>query len=587
VAAGIGITVASGVGSDAVEEDSCCLYLAYSNVFGRPGVFTSTKLEKGTILNTQDIVVPLIEDEGPLWDDHRWSHLLGYVEWEGRAVRALFAGPGGAVNIHSSLYNIVPTPVIDLDHSTGLHRRKDPGAGAFSYQVMHYTVTSSIPAGGQILLQNVDAHRPITEADYDIMDAAVEKLDKSMVDIPENQRDSFLRNILGFVRSGMMASFADSFPATSTQFQRAKDLGVSKSWIYDDANVSPTWLKENGICLDNIQHGTSTLPQAGRGAFARRMLAKGSVVSPAPVIPVSRFKLEKSEDDEYQLLRNYCFGHFASSLLLCPYGSSAPYVNHANDSRVNVKLVWSTTLDSKHDLWSAASVDEILKHPEPGLVFNLVATKDIAAGDEIFLNYGNSWTEDWNRHAEWWEAPMEAHEYQSAIQLNQLHNESHIKTETEQAEDPYPHNVLVAVRYQIDRSVKPNNVEKQERVKVMTYPWKEPMGNTAGLTRPVHVVQRKRGVFGGETYIIELLNHPLTHTWNPQYVKKSERVLVTGVPREALHFVDAPYTSDHHLDNVFRSEIQIPDEIFPAAWVDLMEEGDLVEASFENHVEEL
>jgi hypothetical protein len=43
-----------------------------------------------------------------------------------------------------------------------------------------------------------------------------------------------------------------------------------------------------------------------------KCLKKGSVVSPAPVIPVSRFKLEKSEDDEHQLLRNYCYGHFAS-----------------------------------------------------------------------------------------------------------------------------------------------------------------------------------------------------------------------------------------------------------------------------------
>lgn len=85
--------------------------------------------------------MPLIEDEGPLWEENWWSHLLGYVEWEGRAVRALFAGTGGAVSIHSSLYNIEPTLVIEHDHSTRIHRRKDAGARAFSYQVMHYTVT--------------------------------------------------------------------------------------------------------------------------------------------------------------------------------------------------------------------------------------------------------------------------------------------------------------------------------------------------------------------------------------------------------------------------------------------------------------
>lgn len=50
--------------------------------------------------------------------------------------------------------------------------------------------------------------------------------------------------------------------------------------------MSPIWLNENGICLDNIQQGKSTLPQAGRGAFARRRLKEGSIVSPSPVIPV-------------------------------------------------------------------------------------------------------------------------------------------------------------------------------------------------------------------------------------------------------------------------------------------------------------
>jgi hypothetical protein len=88
------------------------------------------------------------------------------------------------------------------------------------------------------------------------------------------------------------------------------------------------------------------------------------------------------------------------------------------------------------------------------------------------------------------------------------------------------------------------------------------MGHGAGLTYPVHVVQRKRGVFGGETYSLELLNHPLAHAGNPQYIKKSERIMVTGVPREALHFIDAPYTSDHHLYNVSEVKFRFPMKSF-------------------------
>ena len=50
-----------------------------------------------------------------------------------------------------------------------------------------------------------------------------------------------------------------------------------------------------------------------------------------------------------------------------------------------------------------------------------------------------------------------------------------------------------------------------------------------------------------------LLNHPLAHEWDPESIKKHERIMVTGVPREAPHFIDASYTSGHHLDSVFHS----------------------------------
>ena len=97
---------------------------------------------------------------------------------------------------------------------------------------------------------------------------------------------------------------------------------------------------------------TSTFTQAARGAFATRAMKQGSVVVPTLFVPVSRFRVETSEDDAHQLLRNYCYEHFRSSLLLCPYGSPAAYVNHAANDRANVRLVWLTTLDSKHEQWS-------------------------------------------------------------------------------------------------------------------------------------------------------------------------------------------------------------------------------------------
>jgi len=567
-------------------DNSCGLYLAHSDIFGRLGVYTAKALEKGSTLKTQDIIVPLIEDEGPLWNDQRWTQLLGYVEWEGRTVRALLAGTGGAVNLHSKLYNVEPFMAPHEEGGTDLHRTTDPGSGAFSYQVMQYKVTSTIPAGGQVLLNNVLALGDgITDEGYAAMDATISKLQTMFSTESGAERDHFDRDVLGFLHAGLSSEISDTFPANPVQFQRAKDKGTANAWTYDDTNVEVSWLKDNGVCLDNIIQDTSSVKQAGQGAFATRTIKAGSVVVPTPVIPVSRFSLEKYEDDEHQLLRNYCFGHEISSLLLCPYGSPATYANHARGEKANVKLAWSTRLDSKHEQWYNVSVNEILKHPEPGLVFELVATKDIKAGEEVFLDYGEAWDDEWHAHADEWTAPTGSHLYQPAAKMNQLHSDTKIKTLKEQTKEPYPANVFVAVRYHVDRGAKPTSTKEQPGGIIrQTYKWTKSSDTTSGLTRPVYVTDR-RGVFGLEdTYTIELVNHPLMHDWDPEIVKEHEQIVVTGVPRDALTFVDVPFSSDHHMEGAFRSEIQIPYEIFPEAWIDLTLESIDVEDEDEGEV---
>ena len=41
------------------------------------------------------------------------------------------------------------------------------------------------------------------------------------------------------------------------------------------------------------------------------------------------------------------------------------------------------------------------------LVFDLVATRDIAAGEEIYLDYGQEWEDAWNQYAESWNESRE------------------------------------------------------------------------------------------------------------------------------------------------------------------------------------
>ena len=41
------------------------------------------------------------------------------------------------------------------------------------------------------------------------------------------------------------------------------------------------------------------------------------------------------------------------------------------------------------------------------------------------------------------------------------------------------------------------------------------------------------------------------------------------VPREAICFMNKPYTSDQHIESAFRHTIHIPDDMFPRKWMDL------------------
>ena len=93
------------------------------------------------------------------------------------------------------------------------------------------------------------------------------------------------------------------------------------------------WLKENGKCVDHIITKESTLEGAGQGAFASRNLPKGTVITGSPLhhipmqdefIPLFRTvrndnpAVEPLQEHGKQLQLNYCFGHTASTLLLCP-----------------------------------------------------------------------------------------------------------------------------------------------------------------------------------------------------------------------------------------------------------------------------
>jgi hypothetical protein len=113
---------------------------------------------------------------------------------------------------------------------------------------------------------------------------------------------------------------------------REHDIGMTHQ---PNATRSIEWLAENGKCVDHISPGQSTIEGAGHGAFTKRDLPKGTIITGSPLhhlpmkesfMPMHRtFYYDENAGAEskadiigYQLLMNYCFGHSETSLLLCP-----------------------------------------------------------------------------------------------------------------------------------------------------------------------------------------------------------------------------------------------------------------------------
>ncbi len=97
----------------------------------------------------------------------------------------------------------------------------------------------------------------------------------------------------------------------------------------------------------------STIPQAGKGAFSRRHLKKGSLIVTSPTIPSSIDFLSLDDAvtefpiNSMQLLYNYQYSHKNSSLFLVPL-NQVTAINHNSKRKMsgkepNARVEFSTT----------------------------------------------------------------------------------------------------------------------------------------------------------------------------------------------------------------------------------------------------
>eukprot|EP00977_Amphora_coffeiformis_P006114 scaffold1323_cov160-Amphora_coffeaeformis.AAC.19 len=564
---------------------------------------------------------------------YTWKSRTHYVEDLGvEDVTVWSPGITAAANCIMDFINVKIAPtqyIVPQSHPPGIgqqgvpssfHRQSDPGAGAVTYHhSRHVTARRTIRPGDEIFVgygdswfQNrKDILGPIPlSGDYakanklfvKFKTQVQEHVSKILLTKPTNTTrtdrnsgvatsSSNTETLIPSVAMDMWEDFLaeqktiygeDSSILAALPLKQELDAVFQAPSIYDwkltQLRREIAWLEEHGACADNFHMGPSTLPQAGNGAFASRTLKKGSVALPVPLLHIpdrkilNMYHVDTDAIDEHgnqvaevdfskpkppQLIINYCLGHRDSTMILAASGTSFSWINH-NQTLANVQLRWASPERSQHQpALLGKTVEEMAKQVKSAsLAMELVALRDIVAGEEIFLDYGDEWQQAWDDHVRNWAPPTDAESYVSAYEMNKGFPHHAFRTESEQVKEPYPSNLMLKFhkKFEAEKSRKKFMEEHPDPVTEYDVGWQPP------YSIECRVLERKPGTGSRTLYTIEILDED-----------SNTKKVLDDVPQEALFFQDRPYTSDQFLDNAFRHDIRIPDEIFPEAWKNLLE----------------
>jgi len=666
------------------SSTSCSVYLAPSSIpNGGMGMFVGKDFKAGDIILPADgPAIPIIDPDGNSERSMRaWTQLFSNYWWEtGSAVATKFEADyavdyqitmGALPNSHVMLDNLGDTfpAVIPYDDSMA-DRYSHPGAGAFSYHMGRQTMaeTRDMEAGEELFLSyntqymdflskkyNIPNHDDYTVAG-NLLSLAVTSFgskvlleEKSKWDYISNflsQPSSFAggesieekskwdyisdfldqRNISDRAKTllpksqldleKVLRSAGESLDASGLAFAMAKELSVEKR--------SVEWIKENGICLDNILPGKSSSPHAGMGAIAQRRLEEGTVVAPASLLQVNdrdALRMPAFEEEQMQLLLNYCFGRDDSSLLLCP-NTNAVLINHCSSRRPdlhpcgsskspNAKYRWATW-DKSTKLWLNKTLDDIANESGRGLSLEIVAKSVIEEGEEVFIDYGEEWEAAWDDHLKKWKilqaessgtCEMQSEsscaqdsEWKSVKELNDellpLTIVADFSDDMDDITNVDSRGLLFTGCFyqyyetdfwdrfddedfwdQFDDEEPWREMEFEEVIDRYSYP-ADGFDLDPGATYtdntfwPCDVIRKDNDDDEG-FYTVRILQH--SEEPETAWGSKEFPEIISNYPRGSIRHFYKPYKSDLHLPHAFRHHIVLDDEIFPEQWKDRKE----------------
>jgi len=560
--------------SNSSDDEECRFFLAESSIPGAGmSMYAGTDISIGeytqpelavhiTDFNEQGRLRCAV-DELKCGRGHWW--LPVNYQWVGEITQggttavqatAMITGLGAMGNFHTGLHSAaIVTP---QKSDAGLHRRKDPGAGVITtYENARFQFTRPLKSGSEVFINYGESWLtdrqdgkfsaiPLKDSFY-----RANKFIK-MFERYSNQTglDShFMEDTLSFVREELVTDdrIRSAIPKTAQELHEAGSIGSALHSVPDF--VRPiAWLRDHGRCLDNIQKGPSTIPGAGRGAFARLDMKRGDIIAPAPVLQLDRSLTELLWEDEDgieevgdQLILNYCYGHRDSSVLLFPYSPVINLINHSPSKAVNAILQWST-LPLHNSNWTTISADEVLSKQYSGLMLEFVATRNIKAGEEILIDYGPNWQAAWNDHNEDWEPLAGAKDYIPASEFDAMDDLMF---------GQFPRNIDILCF--LPNNFVYNAEKRNGEFGIESIWYHDSKAYERRKLKSCKILQRNKY---GNMYTVEINN------------KDGEALIVANIPRKYINFIDLPYSTDQTMPGTFRHEIHLPDSLFPLSWID-------------------
>ncbi len=654
--------------------EECRLYMAKSSIPNSGlGIYAGVNIPPNTFVDTDpQIVLPLfdIEDHNAKssgiethYDDniisnYPWNSYSKGAQLEAKLANLLYPNLGMLANSHLGLANTIQDNAkCHRQYSSVVKRSTNPGAGSYSlYSAMSFkTKTDAGIAAGDEVFVDYGAgyfhHREKvwntffpTSDDYSTADDIVDEfldgdiemewedvlalLKRGKYDLKEDEDDEDDDDDDNsndpVEKKKTQQRIAHALPESTSDLEHVSKIGTAK-YSVPNSTLPLNFLKNHGICLDNLRMGKSSIPQGGYGAFAAKNLGAESIIAPAPLVPIKRhvlYMLLDDDDDDndnddkstggetdeeevnykQQLLLNYCFGHPQSSLVFFPYSSSVQYINHDNVNP-NAYIRWSDSELSRKEMLER-EVDDVYT----GMVLEVVALRDIEIGEEITIDYGPDWTNAWFDHVQSWNIDDETMDVNPQSFIDAImHDESQEKkpkrTMKEQEQNPYPECVRTAcyskengsgnwtfssfdsdvIRFCdiIDRSFNKGNYWYTAKL----YEAEFDEGDFDPEENEMELIPNQAVFFVPDEYCGKIEISVIITTF-AIYISSYFVVLTKIVLFRSIFTLKLP-VGDMHLSNAFRHEIGVPEGLYPEIWLDLLDdEGKTLESEKNTIVKE-